>query len=63
MFNFFRRRQQEPRIITPAEAREIVEQKLRDPTLSALERGVLKQIAAQCRPVTTPSPLLQRHDL
>ena len=62
MLNFFRRRQQEPRTISPEEARGIVEQKLRDPDLSPLERGVLKQISAQCQPVTTPSPLSQRHD-
>ena len=53
MFHFFRRRQHEPHTITPDEAREIVEQKLRDPNLTPLERGVLKQIAAQCQPVTT----------
>jgi hypothetical protein len=40
MFDFFRRRQQEPQAISPTEARELVEQKLRDPSLTTLERGV-----------------------
>jgi hypothetical protein len=39
---------------------EIVERKLRDPSLTALERGVLLQIAAHCQEQTTPSVLSQQ---
>ena len=60
MFNFLRRKQQAPQPISPTEAREIVEEKLRDPNLTSLERGVLMQIATHCEPQITPSVLSQR---
>jgi len=61
LLRFFRRRP-EPRVVSPGEARGIVEQKLRDPNLTSLQRGLLKSIAVQCEAQITPS-LLADHQM
>ena len=57
MLHFFRRRPPEPRVVSPEEARGIVEERLADPSLTPLQRGVLMQIGAQCKSVVEPNVL------
>jgi hypothetical protein len=62
VFNLFRRRRQPQPLISPAEAREIVEKKLADPNLSREDRAALRHIEALCQPLVAPVLDQRRQD-